>query len=408
MHRFALLFGFFLVTSCVQQPPASAGYTTTPPPSLTFYPSSSPAEELPEATPTYRNALPNPATADWKEVLSGFTRPLALTSAGDDRVFVVEQRGLVWVVDWSQDNPQVFLDIQDQVNDSANEQGLLGLVFHPAFAENGRFFVNYSGVNGETIIAEYRAGTNLNMGIRESGRVLLRIDQPYTNHNGGALAFGMDGYLYIGMGDGGSGGDPHDNGQRLDTLMGKILRIDVDTGEPYAIPQDNPYVNGGGLPEIWLYGLRNPWRIAFDRTTNDLFIGDVGQNQWEEINFLPGDLNGPINYGWNLREGAHDYSGSNADAFVDPVAEYDHSLGCSVTGGVVVRDPRLPTWQGVYLYGDYCSGRVWGLIRDERGDWLSALLYEVPGTISSFGEDYIGRVYLVDHNGTILRLEPVP
>jgi glucose/arabinose dehydrogenase len=341
-------------------------------------------------------------------VLSGFTRPLALTSAGDDRVFVVEQRGLIWVVDWSQDNPQVFLDIQDQVNDSANEQGLLGLVFHPAFTENGRFFVDYSGVNGETIIAEYRTEKNLNMGIRESGRVLLRIDQPYANHNGGALAFGTDGYLFIGMGDGGSGGDPHDNGQRLDTLMGKILRIDVDTDEPYAIPQDNPYVNGGGLPEIWLYGLRNPWRIAFDRTTNDLYIGDVGQNQWEEINFLPGDSNGPVNYGWNRREGAHDYSGSNADVFVDPVAEYDHSLGCSVTGGIVVRDPRLPTWQGVYLYGDYCSGRVWGLIRDERGDWLSTLLYEVPGTISSFGEDHMGRVYLVDHNGTILRLEPVP
>jgi glucose/arabinose dehydrogenase len=185
-----------------------------------------------ETTPALPIALPDPASAAWKGVLTGFTQPLALTNSGDEQVFIVEQQGLIWAVDWGQNNPQVFLDIRDRVNDKANEQGLLGLAFHPAFSENGRFFVNYSGVNDETIIAEYRAGTNNDGGDRESEIVLLQIDQPYANHNGGGLAFGPDGHLYIGTGDGGSGGDPHGNGQRLDTLLGKILRIDIDTGEP--------------------------------------------------------------------------------------------------------------------------------------------------------------------------------
>ena len=321
MHRFVLLAGIVLVTGCAHLPP------TASPPSSTTAPTFTPAAQPTETTPARRIELPDPASAAWKDVLSGFTRPLALSNAGDDRVFVVEQQGLIWAVDWGQDNPQVFLDISERVNDRANEQGLLDLAFHPSFSENRRFFVNYSGVNGETIIAEYLADTNLNRGNRESERVLLRIDQPYANHNGGELAFGPDGYLYIGTGDGGSGGDPLGNGQRLDTLLGKILRIDVDTGEPYGIPRDNPFADGGGQPEIWLYGLRNPWRIAFDRTTGNLFIGDVGQNQWEEINFLPADSTGAINYGWNLREGAHDYNGGDTEALVDPVAEYDHGLG---------------------------------------------------------------------------------
>ncbi len=402
MHRFVLLFGFVLLTGCARLPPTAA------PPSTALTPTFTPAAHPTEITTDRTISLPDPASAAWVEVLSGFTRPLALTNAGDNRVFVVEQRGFIWAVAWDQDKPQVFLDIRDRVNDRANEQGLLGLAFHPAFNENGRFFVNYSGVNGETIIAEYHADTNHILGNRESERVLLRIDQPYANHNGGALAFGPDGYLYIGTGDGGSGGDPHGNGQSLDTLLGKILRIDVDSGEPYVIPQDNPFADSGGKPEIWLYGLRNPWRIAFDRASGDFFIGDVGQSQWEEINFLPADSTAATNYGWNLREGAHDYSGGDAEGLIDPIAEYDHSLGCSVTGGVVVRDPSLLTWQGVYLYGDYCSGRVWGLMQDESSAWLSAPLFKVAGTISSFGEDHAGRVYLVDHNGAIFRLEPVP
>ena len=402
MHRFVLLFGFVLLTGCARRPPTAA------PPPTALTPTFTPEAHPTEIATDHPISLPDPASAAWVEVLSGFTQPLALTNAGDDRVFVVEQRGFIWAVDRDQDKPQVFLDIRDRVNDRANEQGLLGLAFHPEFSENGRFFVNYSGVNGETIIAEYHTDTNHVVGNSESERVLLRIDQPYANHNGGALAFGPHGYLYIGTGDGGSGGDPQGNGQRLDTLLGKILRIDIDTSEPYAIPQDNPFADSGGQPEIWLYGLRNPWRIAFDRATGDFFIGDVGQSQWEEINFLPTDSTGAINYGWNLREGAHDYSNGEADALTDPIAEYDHSLGCSVTGGVVVRDPSLLTWQGVYLYGDYCSGRVWGLIQDESGAWLGTPLFKVEGTISSFGEDHAGRVYLVDHNGIILRLEPAP
>jgi glucose/arabinose dehydrogenase len=298
MYRFVLLFGFVLLTGCERLPPTAA------PPSTALTPTFTPAAHPTEIATDHTISLPDPASAVWKEVLSGFTRPLALTNAGDNRVFVVEQRGYIWAVDWDQDKPQVFLDIRDRVNDRANEQGLLGLAFHPGFNENGRFFVNYSGVNGETIIAEYHADTNHIVENSESERVLLRIDQPYANHNGGALAFGPDGYLYIGTGDGGSGGDPHGNSQRLDTLLGKILRIDVDADEPYVIPQDNPFVDSGGQPEIWLYGLRNPWRIAFDRATGDFFIGDVGQSQWEEINFLPADSTGAINYGWNLREEA--------------------------------------------------------------------------------------------------------
>jgi len=402
MYRFVLLFGFALLTGCARLPPTAA------PPSIALTATFTPEAHPTEITTDRAISLPDPASAAWVEVLSGFTRPLALTNAGDNRVFVVEQRGFIWAVAWDQDKPQVFLDIRDRVNDRANEQGLLGLAFHPSFNENGRFFVNYSGANGETIIAEYHTDTNHVVGNSESERELLRIDQPYANHNGGALAFGPDGYLYIGTGDGGSGGDPHGNGQSLDTLLGKILRIDVDAGEPYVIPQDNPFADSGGKPEIWLYGLRNPWRIAFDRATGNFFIGDVGQSQWEEINFLPADSTGATNYGWNLREGAHDYSGGDAEGLVDPIAEYDHSLGCSVTGGVVVRDPSLLTWQGVYLYGDYCSGRVWGLMQDESSAWLSAPLFKVAGTISSFGEDHAGRVYLVDHNGAIFRLEPVP
>ena len=243
------------------------------------------------------------------------------------------------------------------VNDRSNEQGLLGLAFHPGYAQNGFFYINYTGVDGETRISRFSRGQEANRADAESESIVLTIAQPYGNHNGGAIVFGPDGYLYIGTGDGGSGGDPLGNGQRLDTLLGKILRLDVDTAEAYAIPASNPFAQGGGLPEIWAYGLRNPWRITFDRVDGDLYIADVGQNQWEEVNHQPARSSGGENYGWNLREGMHAYAGGEA-AWTDPIVEYDHSLGCSVTGGEIVRDSRLPGWSGIYLYGDYCSGRI--------------------------------------------------
>jgi glucose/arabinose dehydrogenase len=408
MRWYIVFFGILLTAGCTNPSPAVTDPRAVLPSSTASPPASPAAAHFTETAPAARFALPAPGSASWETVLTGFSRPIALTHADDERVFVAEQRGVIWSIDWTLDDPQVFLDIREAVNDSANEQGLLGLVFHPAFKDNDRFFVNYTADKGETIIAEYQAGTIQTDGIPAMEKGLLQIDQPYANHNGGALVFGLDGYLYIGTGDGGSRGDPLGNGQRLDTLLGKILRIDVDEGEPYAIPEDNPFVGSVGKPEIWLYGLRNPWRIAFDAATGDLFIGDVGQDQWEEIDYLPAGHSGGINYGWNLREGAHTFSGGEINALVDPVAEYDHNLGCSVTGGVVVRDPRLPTWQGTYLYGDYCSGRIWGLIQDDRGTWLNSLLFETDHRISAFGEDQAGRLYLLDHNGDVLRLEPAP
>ncbi len=256
---------------------------------------------------------------------------------------------------------------------------------------------------GDTVIARYLASGD--RADPASEVILLRIPQPFANHNGGALAFGPDGYLYIGTGDGGSGGDPQGNGQSVNTLLGKILRLDVDGGEPYAVPADNPFAgSGGGAPEIWAYGLRNPWRIAFDGPTGDLYIGDVGQNRWEEIDVVPAGAPGGANFGWNVREGLHAYAGDSSAGLVDPAAEYSHDLGCSVTGGVVVRDPALPAWDGTYLYGDYCSGRVWGLRRSADGAWLNGPLFETGVSISSFGEGSDGRVYLLDYAGTIYRL----
>jgi glucose/arabinose dehydrogenase len=360
-----------------------------------------------EPTPETHLALvmPDSGTAVWNLVSGDFRRPVALVHAGDERLFVVEQAGVIWIIQNGERLPEPFLDLRQSVNDRANEQGLLGLAFHPDYAQTGSFFLNYTGPNGETRISRFTRSEDPNRADPESETLMLTIDQPYGNHNGGSIAFGPQGYLYIGTGDGGSGGDPHGNGQRLDTFLGKILRLDIDSVDPYAIPPDNPFREGGALPEIWAYGLRNPWRFAFDRASGNLFIADVGQNQWEEINFQAATSHGGENYGWNLREGAHAYAGGAA-AWTDPVAEYSHAEGCSVTGGEVVRDTRLIAWSGVYLYADYCSGQIWGLLGDGQGSWSSQLLYDSDFNPTSFGQDSIGRIYLVDHRGEIYRLEP--
>lgn len=364
------------------------------------------AAPLPGETPSApAAALPDPGSAVWLPVVDGLSLPVDLTHAGDERLFVVEKRGLIRLVSAGRLSPDPFLDIRDRVGSQANEQGLLGLAFHPRFAETGALFVNYTDTAGATVIARFRASGD--RADPTSEVVLLRIEQPFANHNGGALAFGPDGYLYIGTGDGGSAGDPLGNGQSLNSLLGKILRLDVDGGEPYAVPPDNPYAGSGEVhPEIWASGLRNPWRLAFDRLSGDLYFGDVGQNQWEEVDWVPAGAAGGLNFGWNVREGLHAYSGEPSPAFTDPVAEYSHELGCSVTGGRVVRDPTLPAWQGVYLYGDYCTGRVWGLLRTPQGAWLNGLLFESGRTLSAFGEDAQGGVYLVDYAGAVLRLTP--
>jgi glucose/arabinose dehydrogenase len=239
----------------------------------------------------------------------------------------------------------------------------------------------------------------------------LFIDQPYANHNGGGIAFGPDGYLYIGMGDGGSAGDPQGNGQDGQALLGKMLRIDVNgqnEDNAYAIPADNPYINNSALaPEVWALGLRNPWRFSFDRETGDLYIADVGQNIYEEVNFQPADSTGGENYGWNIMEATHSYSGVLIpDGLVLPFAEYSHSEGCSITGGYVYRGATMPDLQGIYFFSDYCFGTIWASFRDSTGDWNTNVFMDAHVTVSSFGEDEAGELYVLDHTGTVYQLAP--
>jgi glucose/arabinose dehydrogenase len=389
------------------QPPLSP--TPFPPaPSETALPSATLAS--PTATPiSNATAFPDPANYTWTPIVGGLNLPVAMTNAGDGsgRLFVLERAGLVRVVREGQLDPTPFLDIRDRVGSSESEQGLLGIVFHPDFPENGYFYVNYTDYQGNTVIARFQASPDLNQASPASELRLLQVGQPFPNHNGGGLAFGPDGMLYVALGDGGAAGDPLGNAQSLDTFLGKLLRLDVSSGEPYEIPGDNPFVNGGGLLEIWAYGLRNPWRIAFDRLIGDLFIGDVGQGTYEEIDFQPAGTPGGRNYGWDYMEGFHSFAGSPpaAATLTEPVAEYSHNLGCSVTGGEVYRGPGLPDWQGIYFYGDYCSGRVWGLLRGSDGVWQNQLLFQIGQRITSFGVDETGELYLVGYNGQIFRLE---
>jgi glucose/arabinose dehydrogenase len=352
-------------------------------------------------------AIPDASGYAWAEVFGGLERPLDLQHAGDDRLFAVEQPGRIWAFREGQRLEGPFLDLRDRVGSQGNEQGLLGLAFHPRFSENGWFFVNYTDRSGDSVVARFNLTSDADRADPASERRLLFLDQPYPNHNGGGLAFGPDGYLYIGTGDGGSGGDPLGNGQSLNTLLGKMLRIDVDLGQPYAIPPDNPFSGSGEVSqEIWASGLRNPWRFAFDRASGDLYIGDVGQGEWEEVNWQPASSPGGENYGWNVREGLHAFTGDSAAGMVEPVAEYGHDQGCSITGGVVVRDLALPEWEGVYLYGDFCSGRIWGLLRTGASSSESSLLFDTDFSITSFGQDALGGVYVVDRNGGVYRLIP--
>lgn len=314
--------------------------------------SSSGTPDTPEQPDTIENAqtLPNPDSFEWQLYTSGLTRPVGLIPIkdGSGRLFVLEQAGLIRIVQDGQLLPEPFLDLRDQVGSQANEQGLLGLAFHPDYLENGLFFLNYTDLEGNTVIARFQVNDPVNFpntANKDNEQRLLYILQPYGNHNGGHIQFGPDGYLYIGMGDGGSAGDPQGNAQNNFSLLGKLLRIDVDSGQPYSIPSDNPYAEGdNGLPEIFIEGLRNPWKFSFDSATQDLYIADVGQNQWEEINYLSTGTQNGVNLGWDFREGPTAYEGTPPDdlIMVDPVAWYDHSQGCSVTGGEVYRGDQLP------------------------------------------------------------------
>ncbi|HEV8717484.1 MAG TPA: PQQ-dependent sugar dehydrogenase, partial [Candidatus Binatia bacterium] len=281
------------------------------------------------------------------------------------------------------------------------ERGLLGLAFHPRYRSNGLFYVNYTNTQGNTVIACYQVSKNPNVADPQSARVLLTIRQPFSNHNGGQLQFGPDGYLYIGTGDGGSGGDPQNNGQSLRTLLGKILRIDVNRGFRYAIPRDNPFVREPeARREIWAFGFRNPWRFSFDRLTGDMFIGDVGQAQWEEIDFQRASSKGGENYGWRLMEGKHCFNPStncNPGRLTLPILEYSHSLGCAVTGGYRYRGTQLPQLFGSYLYGDLCTGLIWKATKANNGQWITTVLLDSPYVITTFGEDEDGELYLAHY-----------
>ncbi|OJV13370.1 MAG: glucose sorbosone dehydrogenase [Dyadobacter sp. 50-39] len=353
-------------------------------------------------------------TIDSKDVFPAlsFSQPIDLMQAPGDssHFFVVEQGGTVKVFANAENvsSSSTFLDIKSKVR-SGGERGLLGLAFHPDFKTNGYFFVNYTtGTPLKTVIARYKA-TSATQADAASEAVLLTFDQPYDNHNGGSMQFGKDGYLYIATGDGGSGGDPQHNAQNLKSYLGKILRVDVNgtAKGSYSIPADNPYATGttGNLPEIYAYGLRNPWRISFDTGSGKLFAGDVGQNEREEIDIITKGGN----YGWRLKEGIDCYNPSancNAQGLIEPVHDYNQDNGDrSITGGYVYRGKTIPALAGKYIYGDYISGRIWALELDGDTRKSNTLIMEGKGNISSFGQDSKGEVYYLNYGqGKVMKV----
>ena len=371
----------------------------------------------PPPTPPPGAATPTPASPPtpgaFVRFAGGFSALTFVTNAGDGSgdLYAVEQVGRIVKATQGQSDPGVpWLDISDRIA-SGGERGLLGLAFHPDYKANGRFFVDYTNTDGNSVISEFVRSADGTVDPTNE-RVLLEVGQPYPNHNGGMLAFGLDGYLYIGLGDGGSAGDPKRNGQNLTTELGKILRIDVDEARPYSIPATNPFQPGnaqGAKPEIWDWGVRNPWRFSFDGQSGALFIGDVGQNQTEEIDVEPARLGGR-NYGWNIMEGDHCYDAAqcNQTGLTPPVATYSHALGCSVVGGYVYRGARFAsTMGGRYLYADYCSGTVWTIDAGAAlaGQPVTPTVFGTTGvSVTSFGEDEAGELYIVDSTGSIWTL----
>lgn len=372
-------------------------------------------------TPAAAGTLPSPVTATstptsaprldalrlgLSPVAQGLSGPLLVTHAGDasGRLFIVDKTGAIRLVVEGQLLERPFLNIADRITSSGYEQGLLGLAFPPDFAARGFFFVNYTDINGDTVIARFTVTSDPDLADPGSEFKVLEIDQPAANHNGGHIVFGPDGHLWIGTGDGGASNDRYGNGQNPDTLLGKMLRLDVatDLSQPYTIPADNPWVNADWAGrdmrnEVWALGLRNPWRYSFDRSTGDLWIADVGQNQIEEVNVVRLGSAGGLNFGWPVMEGAACFQQAGCDqaGLEMPVVTYNHGGGdCSVTGGYVYRGAQYPALNGVYIYGDFCSGRIWGL--DAASPGAPVLLLETRSSLSSFGEDEAGEMYVTD------------
>lgn len=353
------------------------------------------------------------STISWPQIsltrtVGGLGQPTYITHAddGSGRLFVVKQVGDIRIIKNGVLQHTPFLDITNRVLSRGAEQGLLSVAFPPGYASKGHFYVYYTNTSGNIVVARYFLTSNPDVANSKSEQIILTIDHPqFRNHNGGQLAFGPDGYLYISTGDGGGEGDPFNNAQNNNSLLGKLLRIDVESGSgPYTIPLNNPYRQTGGYRgEIWALGLRNPWRFSFDRAMGNLYIADVGQNLYEEIDVQPASSTGGENYGWRIMEGNQCYKNTtcNQTGLVLPVVQYDHSQGCAIIGGVVYHGHRYPPMQGIYFYGDYCSGRIWGLKRSGTA-WENTLLLNAPFRISSFGEDGAGNLYVADYsNGGI-------
>jgi glucose/arabinose dehydrogenase len=357
--------------------------------------------------------------------LGGFTSPVGITHAADGsgRIFVVEQGGRIRIVKSGVLQSTPFLDISTRIS-SGGERGLLGLAFAPDYARRGNFYVNYTNPTGNTVISRFRrSAANADAADPASEQVIITIAQPFANHNGGQLAFGRDGFLYVGMGDGGDAGDPGNRAQNTSELLGKILRIDVETGRPYTytVPASNPFATRAGFRgEIWALGVRNPWRFSFDRLTADLFIADVGQGSFEEVDVQPAASLGGENYGWRIMEATHCFNPNpcSMTGLTLPVIEYGHGSGdCSVTGGYVYRAATFPRMQGLYFYGDFCSGRIWSLQRQNQA-WVNTLLLDTAIQISAFGEDEPGNVYVASYgtgqifqlvdNGPVIAPSPTP
>jgi len=408
----------FLAQAPAPAPPIVA--TNTYIPLVEDQPTPTATRPLPTATPsplpTATPLSPVAAVALEPVLAGGLQHPTAITHAGDDRLFVLEQIGRIRIVAGGQLVATPFLDITDRVGSAGSEQGILGLAFHPNYATAGApgagtFYVNYTDYGGATHISRFTVrADDPNRADPNSEVIYLTQPQPYPNHNGGSLAFGPDGYLYAGLGDGGSANDPQGAGQRRDTWLGKLLRLDVTTNDgQYTVPPDNPFVGQAqARPEIWAYGLRNPWRFSFDRATGDIFIADVGQNQWEEVNFQPGGSAGGENYGWNIMEGTHCFPQGtcNRDGLVLPIFEYDHSQGCSITGGYIYRGAAYPEMAGNYFVADYCVGTIWRLF-PQAGGWQAGIVLDSDLVISTFGEDVNGELYVADYaHGAIYRLRP--
>ena len=352
---------------------------------------------------------------DLELVATGFSRPLDIAHAGDERLFVVERRGKIKIIETEGEVKETpFIDLDPIVlrGNNQDERGLLGMAFHPDYENNGYFFVNYIGNDGNTYIARYTVdSSDPDLGDPESGEIIMMIEQPVWNHNGGCLKFGPDGYLYIGMGDGGAGNDPFDSGQTRTSLLGKMLRIDVDNGLPYTIPEDNPFAEDDfTLDEIWALGLRNPWRYSFDRETGDLWIGDVGQAKIEEIDFQPASSTGGENYGWRCYEG-NDFTGNTPMDQCEgdvtfPVFETFHNQGaCSITGGFVYRGSLYSELYGKYICADYCTGEFYVVENDGQGGFTGGAVGKYPYAISTFGEDANGELYIAAFgNGSIYHI----